>query len=321
MFKKINTRYLLIAFVALLVLVLLTIPTSNSKKNHSFKSELTDFDTSRVNAITIYPKAGGDLINFEKDGHHWEVSGKDGTYNADKNQVKNILQTFASLKAKRLAAKDKDSWKKYELTDSLATRIEFREGKKTMGDVYVGKFSYTQPPQPTNPYQQPQGTMTSYVRLNGKKEVYGVDGFLSMSVNRSVKDFRDAKVLQAQKTKIQQITVTAPNNSYTKTKNDSIWMVNGMQADSATVVNYLSGLSYVRSSNFISNDKKPVGTANYHLKLEGENGNVLAQVEAYYNDSTQIAISSSMNEGTWFDGTKADLFTKLFKDKADFTQF
>lgn len=318
MFNKINTKYLIIAFLGLLAIALITVPTSNKKKSRSFKSELTGFDTSIVTKFTIYPKANGDLITFVKKDNNWLISDKEGEYNADNTQVKNMLETLSDLKAKRLAAKGKDSWSKYEVTDSLGTRIEVTRDKKIIADVYIGKFSYSQPSQPANPYQRTQGTMTSFVRISDEKEVYAIDGFLSMTFNRKKSDYRDSKLLQVQKSEIQQISFTQPNQNFTLSKNDSIWMVDGLIADSAGIANYLSNLSYVSSSEFIANENKPLGSPNYTLKLTGENGAELAAINAYYSDSTNIAIRSSMNPGTWFDGTGANLFTKLFKDKSEF---
>lgn len=318
MFNKINIKYLTIVFVVLLVLVLLTVPSGNRKKNRSFKSELTAFDTAQVTGMVIYPKSGGEWITFSKKENKWLVSGKEGEYNADRSQVENMLFALSNLRAKRLAARDKDSWKKYELTDSLGTRVEVLGNKKVLADVYVGKFSYSQPVRPANPYQQQQGVMTTFVRLSDEKEVYAVDGFLSMSFNRRLEDFRDSRVVQVRKEQLEQIVFSRPDRNFSLTKNDHAWMIDGLAADSTKVADYLSGLNYVRSSHFIPNDQKPVGAPNYTLKLTGGNGAELATVSAFYTDSTHITVTGSMNAGTYFDGKADDLFTKLFKEKEDF---
>ena len=190
--------------------------------------------------------------------------------------------------------------------------------KKALADVYIGKFSYTQPAQPANPYQRPQGTMSTFVRLNGEKEVYAVDGYLSMTFNRSITDYRDSKVLQVQKDKIQQISVTNPGGNYTLTHNNDLWMIDGLQTDSASVAKFISGLTYLRSTNYKNDDAQPVFSPNFNMQIQGENGVLLANIDGYYTDSTNITITSSSNPGTYFDGTKTALFNKLFKNKSEF---
>ena len=316
MFNKISIRTLAAVFVVLLAIVLIGIFSGNQKKSRSFKSDLAVFDTAQVSQIIVYPKSGGELITFKKRGNNWQVSEAGETCNADNDQVRNMLITVSELKAKRLAGKGKEYWDKYEVTDSLGTRVKLSGGKKALADVYVGKFSYTQPPQSANPYQRQQGTMTSFVRLNNDKDVYAVDGYLAIMFNRKIKDYRDSKVLKVPKNSIEQITINQPDGVITIVKNDSVWMVDGLMADSTAMEDYLSELSFVRSTDFLPEAMKPMGSATHQLRLEGGNGILLGEVDAFFVDSTNIAIAGSINEGTWFDGTKAELFTRLFKPKA-----
>ncbi len=319
MFNKTNTKQLVIAFVVLLALVLIGVPLSNKKKSHSFNSDITAFDTAFVKSFTIYPKAGGDLITFTRKENNWFVADKSGEFNADNKGVENMLVTLSHIKAKKLVANKKDSWKKYEVTDSLGTRVKVTGDKKALADIVVGKFSYTQAKQPSNnPYQRQQGTMTSFVRLTKDKEVYGVDGYLSMNFNRSIKDFRDNEIIQLKKENISSISMTGPKGSYTLSNSDSLWLADGIEADSAATEKYISGLKHVRSTNFILDKNKPVGTPNYSLKIVGKNGKEKTTIEAYYNDSTNVIITSSLNPGTYFEGNKSGLFKKLFKDKSVF---
>ncbi len=315
MYNKVNIKYLTITFFALLAIVLFVSFFGNGKANSSFKSELVTFDSVSVTHITIYPKGGGEPISFEKKNSQWFVSGEDGEYNADNGQIKNMLSLLSGLKAKRLAAKEKDKWGKYELTDSLSTRVKIADNEKDLADLCIGKFSYTQAPQSGNPYMQQRGIMTSFVRLNGEDEVYAVDGFLGMTFSRSAKDFRNSKILELKKDSLSRITFNSSNESFTLTKQDSVWRISGLVADSSSVANYLSALSNVRSNDFLPKNSYPVGSATHFVKFEDKNGAILAKVDAFFKDSTAIAISSTINQGTYFDGAKAGLFDKLFKSE------
>jgi hypothetical protein len=317
MFNKLNSKHLLIVFAVLLGMVLISLIGKNNKKNQSFKSELTDFDTATVTSVSIFPKSGGDLITLEKKNGRWMVVDKNGSYSADAFQIKNILGSISSMKAIRLAAKGKDRWQEFEVTDSLGTRVKVNSGKKTLADIYIGKFSYKQAN--GNPYmQRQQGTMTSFVRLSAEKNIYAVDGFLSMTFNRSVSEFRNRTISTIDKNSISRIQFSQPNDNFSIIKNGNIWMIDGLNADSISIANYISGISNLKSGNFLSKNNKPVGTPSHSVSFEFENQSKLVKIDAYYVDSLNIAIASSENPDTYFDGTKSELFNKIFKTKESF---
>ena len=54
------------------------------------------------------------------------------------------------------------------------------------------------------------------------------------------------------------------------------------------------------------------------MKVFGPNGSEIAQVDAHVIDSMQIAITSSINPGTWFDGAQEELFEKIFRNEQYF---
>lgn len=312
MYNSLKTRNLFIIFGVLLVLVLLTALPGNQKKNRSFNSELSQFDPAEVSQFYLYPRGGGERISFRKSGEQWMVANTSGEYNADRNQVDRMLGSISALKALRLAAREKDAWDKYEVTDSLGTRVEVLQEGKILADIILGRFSYAQPAGPANPYQNQQGSMTTYVRLNKEKEVYAVDGFLAMSFNGQLKNFRDPVVLKLSENDVSQFSMSGDGQEYRLVKQDSLWLLNGVVADSAGMADYLSALRSLRSTNYLPPTLQPVGNPTHSLQVEGINGEMLARIDAYVTDSMQIAISSSLNPGSWFDGLKDDLFEKLF---------
>lgn len=320
MFNKVNTKQLLTVFLVLLAAVLITVVGGNPKKTRSFLSELTDIDTSAVTALTIYSVGNEDPVVLEKKDNNWVVVAGETAHNADNRQAEQMLTTLADLTSTRLAAKEKDRWESYEVTDSLATRVQVMTGKKVAADLYIGKFSYSQPPQQAmSPYgRQQQGTMTSYVRLSGEKEVYAVEGFLRMMFNRSAAEFRDRSVLQAARNQISRISIQMPEEQFTLNKSEDNWMVDGLMADSAAMAGYLSGITRLTSSAFLEDDALTTGTPTHTLQVEDANGSRLAEVNAWFRDSTDIALTSSVNPGTIFDGAANDLFDKVIQPKSAF---
>jgi len=320
MFNKVNTKQLSAVFLVLLAAVLITAVGGNSKKTRSFLSELTEIDTSVVTALTIYPAGGADPVDLEKQDKNWVVADGESIHNADNGQAEEMLNTLAELTSTRLAAKDRDRWESYEVTDSLGTRVVVMAGKKVTADLYIGRFSYSQPPQQAmSPYGgRPQGTMTSYVRLAGEKEVYAVEGFLQMMFNRGAGEFRDRKVLQVSRNDIARIAMQLPGEQFSLSKSENNWMLEGLMADSAAMAGYLSGITRLTSSAFMENEALASGTPTHTVLLEDANGARLAQVNAWFRDSSSIALTSSVNPGTIFDGTQNGLFDKVLQPKAAF---
>lgn len=320
MFNKVKTKQLLAIFLVLLAGVLITAIGGNTKKNRSFMSELTSIDTSAVTAMTIYSAGNMDPVRLEKQGKNWIVVEGDASHNADNRQAEQMLNTLADLTSTRLAAKEKDRWENYEVTDSLGTRVQVEAGKKEAADLYIGKFSYSQPPQQAmSPYGgRQQGTMTSYVRLAGEKEVYAVEGFLRMMFSRSASEFRDRSVLQATGNELTRIAIEAPGEQFSLTKSENNWMVDGLMADSAAMADYLSGIRQLTSGAFIEDERRVSGAPTHSVTLENESGARIGQVNAWFRDSTNIAVTSSINPGTIFDGTQNDLFEKVVQPRAAF---
>jgi hypothetical protein len=323
MFNKLSTKWLISIFITLLLLAVVVIITNNSKstisRNRTFKSELTNFDTLKVTQIIIYPKMRGEDIVLSKSGEDWKVNVDGEKYKADPNTIKGMLATLLSLRASRIAANSKDQWEQFEVTDSAASRVQLMAGKKTIVDLYLGKFTYQQPKN-TNPYNyQQQGKMTSYVRLAGEKEVYAVDGLIAMSFNRQADDFRDRTLIHADKGTWKQLTFSGPDKSFDLVKQGNGWIVDGIAADSAAVAKYLASIAWLSNPDFIEVSNITTDKPLYSLRIEGENLPSPIKIDAFPADTSNgYAITSSQNEGAFFSGKMNGLFSKIFISKEQF---
>lgn len=316
MFNKIKIHHLLIAFAVLAVFVAISFIFEKSETSNSFKSELSAFDTAQVTRINVYPKAGGEMLWFIKEGQNWLVENSSGKYNADNRNVENLIQTLEGMKAMRLAATSEEKWAEDEVNDSLGIHVEVVGGNKMLADLYIGKFSYTASPDESPYMQQQQGIMTSYVRLNGEKEVYVVEGFLSMMFNREIDAYRDANIVQLEKNKINRVVFMNEGEQFVLAKKDSLWLMDGLKADSLQVENFLDDVIKLRSTGFLT--KQSISGSPIHtITFEGETG-LLAKVDLYSKDSTRIPLVSSQNKGTIFDASVRDIAKKLVKTKEEF---
>jgi len=216
-----------------------------------------------------------------------------------------------------LAARKKDKWEKYQVTDSLGTRVILKDKSgKSLGDFIVGKFSYKQPPA-NQPNYGGQNNISgySYVRSSGKPETFATDGFLSMIFNRDFNSFRDKTLLKLNPEYVKGVNIETPNETVRLTSIDNVWIIGSENADSTKVANYFSSL---QSLNGTKMDDTYVieGSPTHTCNIIGDNmSNIL--IEAYETNGI-YKIKSSLNPDMIFESSaEGDDYSKIFKSKSD----
>jgi hypothetical protein len=321
MYKKLNIKLLSVIFAVLLILVIIIYYMDSKKGERTFRSNIVDIDTSKVTSIIIYPKRSREEpVEIQRKGNLWKIKTGQKLFNADENIVNNILKTLTELRPKRVAATDRSRWKEFEVTDSLATRVKLITGKKTGADIYFGKFSYQQPKNQMAYYYNQRGTINTYIRIAGDKIVYVVEGYLGMTLNRELNDFRNKSILRSNISDWTRLSFVYPaDSSFYMVKEGGKWLVNGLPADSGSVADYLNSISWLSSSDFIDDQKPMYSEADFTLKIEGDNFVRPIQIEAFKADTAnKYLITSSLNEGTYFSGAKSKLTEKIFIGKRKF---
>lgn len=316
MFRKLNLKTLSIAFVALLVITIGVKVIDNSKGINTLKGVLFDLDQEQVTSVIVQPRAmKGQTIELKKEGNQWRVLADGQNYNGDASVITGLINQVNGLKPIRLAARDKDRWEKYELTDSLASVVKLMDSNGELARLYIGKFSYQMPKQQPmmnqNPYMRPQGTMTTYVRCGDDNEVYAVEGFLGSTVNRDVDAFRNKQLVKVNKGEINKITFEYPaDSSFTIVKNENVWMSDGITLDSASVANYLSAITALKGTSFTNEAPQNM---THHIKIQTGPMNTI-EVQAKLEDD-QVILTSTQNPGSVFKENKDRNFEKLFISK------
>ncbi|MCB9282426.1 MAG: DUF4340 domain-containing protein [Lewinellaceae bacterium] len=321
MSKKFNNKVLLGVLAGLVVIFFLTNYLRDSRrKANGLPDELITLDTAAVETIFLYPQvAKGQEIKFTKSGGQWQVESGGLVGEANPVAVKQLLSDLQGLKPKRLAGRSKDTWEKYAVTDSSATRVKIQEsGKGDAADLYIGKISYQQQPG-GNPYAGNQGISgTTYVRKGDRKEVYAVDGFLGMTLNQEFSAWRKSDFLKVDKAAVNNLKFDYPEGTgFVVSKADSHWLVDGMAADSAAVEKYL-GLLANRPERDFADVFQPVASPDYALTVSGVSMNPL--VIQCWADTTagHYFLHSSLNANAYFRSPADGLFKELFVEKGAF---
>ena len=308
----------LIGILAVLVLVYFGIQLFKGKsRSKSFKAELVEIDTAKVTKMLIDAK--GKSLELIKENNSWKVSLGEGKYaEAQKSNVKSTLNSLLSIKPSRIAAKDPQKWKDYQV-DSAGTRVQVFEGNKNTLDLVIGRFGFNQ-----QAMQQQQQMMMggrgmqqffTYVRLNNEDEVYVADNFMGMSLNSEANDFRNKQLLSLTTDSIAEIQFNYPADSgFVLTKVDSVWSIFGNQTDSASTASYLSDIRYVTNSNFV--DDVPASalvspTVSLNIR---QNRQPDIMVKAFQHPIHKWIVNSSVNPQSYFADEK--LIDEIFVGQA-----
>lgn len=304
----------LIGILGTLVLIYFAIQFFGGKsRSKSFKAELVEIDTAKVTKILIDSK--GETLELVKENNAWKVSIGEGKYaEAQNSNVKSTLSSLLSIKPSRIAAKNQDKWKEYQV-DSAGTRIQVIEGGKTTLDLVIGRFGFNQ-----QAMQQQQQMMMggrggqqfySYVRLKDENEVYVADNFMGMSINSDASGYRNKQILSLTTDSISKIQFNYPADSgFVLSKIDSVWSIFETQPDSAATASYLSDIRYLSNSNFVD-DVPTSALVSPTVSLNiSQNGEPDIMVKAFQHPLHKWIINSSVNPQSYF--ADEELVKKLF---------
>ena len=306
----------LIGILGALVLVYFGVKFfSGNSRSKSFKAEIVEIDTAKVTKVVINAK--GESLELIKENNAWKVSIGDGKFvDAQTSNVQSTLGSLLTIKPARVAAKNQDKWKEYQV-DSAGTRVQVFEGSKSTLDLIIGRFGFDQ--QAMQQQQQQQQMMGgqgrpqfySYVRLEGENEVYVADNFMGMSVNSDASGYRNNKILSLTADDISKIQFNYPADSgFVLSKIDSAWSIFGTQPDSAATATYLSNIRYLNNSKFV--DDVPASALVSPTVSMGisQNGKPDIMVKAFQHPLHKWIVNSSENPLSYF--ADEELVKKLF---------
>jgi len=321
MSKRFDNKRILYILGGLIVLLALTILVKLPKERATITESLVKIDTAKVYRIIINPRIReGARFEFQRINGNWTVRQENLTARPEKDAVQNILSEVMNIRPKSLEAVDKSKWNEFNLTDSLAIRVQLLDEKgKTMTDLMIGRFAYSQS---GNPYASPGGSGiqgTSFVRLYDDKRVYGVEGFLALSFSGKFNDYRDKSFIQANKEDITKISFIFPADSgFVLNRKDSVWYANGHITDSVAMANYMNSLRYINGQE-IKDNYKPVQNPDYEMRIEGNNL-LNINVKCFKaGDENEFILTSSLNPDVYFTSKKDGIFDRIFKGEKYFT--
>jgi hypothetical protein len=309
MFRKFNTKTLIIILVLLFLAIALVIFMDKKKGGRTIREELVRVDTSKVSSISIFPQAENRKeIKIFRKGKKWMVQKENITAEAEERNITNLLNQFSLIRPQRLASNEKSHWKDYCVDDSLGNRVKIYSGNDLLADVIIGKFSFN---------NQTRSSI-SYVRLFGDDGTYSVDGYLSMLINQSFNMWRNKAVIRGEKNGFTKFTFQYPaDTGFILSKENNIWEIGTINADSLNTDRFLADMTMLNSIGFVD-DFIPTKPPVMILTIEGNNMSPIT-VKAFSADTVKrFIINSSFNPSVYFSAKDVGLDEKFFKGRRFF---
>ena len=227
-----RTKALVIVVVALLLLWFIGDRYGMRSKDRTYREVVLTLDTAQVKAIVIEP--GGTLrpdVRVVREDRVWRLYAKTDTLRVDNKYVLDVLAPLADMRVKRQVGTMDLVKDRYDLSDTLADRmvIELNDGSKNV--LLIGKSTFS----PKGPW--------SHVNVAGEREVFAVDGKLSMVTEMKVEDWRPRTVVIGDSKNWSRLHYRFPGNDYVLQCADGIWMLDSVLSDTARVAGYLSSLA------------------------------------------------------------------------------
>ncbi len=293
-----------VTIIVTVLIIVLLIVNFNDKKHGSrtFKSEITAIDTTEIISIEIKTLRDTNTIVLKKEQNSWYVNIDTKLVSADNQAITGLISQISNLKTKQVVANNNTKWANFDVTDSTGTQVVINGKKKELANLIVGKFDY-------NPQMR---SVSSHVRVPGDNNVYVVDGYLSMMVNRAAETFISHTILPNNIDKWNKLVFNYPaDSSFVLQKQSGKWLVNGIAADSATVSSFIGSINGLTAQNINTNTNISLMQPLYTLRVETDDAGTI-DVLAYKAD-TNMLVTSSINKGNiLFDN---QLVQKLFIGK------
>ena len=306
MFRKLNTKVLLIALVVLLAVVVGIYFADQKKGERSFKESLVQTESEAIDQIQFLPKSlNNKAIELKKDQGNWTVSQNGVSYPADNMAIMDLINSLNPMKTQSVVSSNPEHFRDYDLLDSLALRIKLMQGSNLIADLLIGKSEMSS-----------SQNMNTFVRLFNDKVVYLVAGPLSITSFQNIDSFRSHTVVKGNKADWSKLEFNYPaDSSFTLEKqSEGKWHIGMVDLNSTDVEKFLDQLQNLSNTKF--SDHLPPSKPIYKLIISGNKLAAPVELEGYADSSNNIIIRSSLNAGNLFDGK--DLMDKVFPGKKVF---
>lgn len=194
---------------------------------------LVSYDSAAVDRMDILMPSG--TVSLVREGDRWMLT-TPLRATADPHAVNAAIGQGRNLKLKTLISSNPAKQQLFQV-DSTATLVRISTQGTEAAAVRIGK------PSPT--YTE------TYVRKEGSNDVYIVEGMLGAVFGRSARDWRNKAILGLRSEDIRTVRFLYGDTTFTLSRADSIWMVDGDPVSAYTMRGFLASLSSLQCDDFV----------------------------------------------------------------------
>jgi hypothetical protein len=194
---------------------------------------LVRYDSASVDRMDILLPSG--MVTLVREGDRWMLIAPLRAP-ADQHAVRAAIGQGTSLRLKALVSSNPAKQHLFQL-DSTSTLVRFSAKGSEVAAFRTGK------PGPT--YTE------TYVRKEGSQDVYLTDGMLSVVFAKPPRDWRNKAILDLRAEDIHSVAFHYGDTTFTLSKTDSSWVVDGEPATEYAVRGFLASLASLQCDDFI----------------------------------------------------------------------
>ncbi|MBL8003147.1 MAG: DUF4340 domain-containing protein [Flavobacteriales bacterium] len=304
---NVRLRALVIVVVALAVIWFIGDRYGMRAKDRSYRDAVLRIDTAEVIALGVVPgRVSRTPWRLERGRDAWRIVSPDDTFRVEREAVLELLAPLAHMKVKRQVGTMDLVKDRYELGDTTAERllITLRDGSSQ--ELLVGKSTFS----PKGPW--------SHVNVPGEKEVFVIDGMLSMATEKSVPEWRPRTVVSGVPAEWARLHFVFPGNDYSLVRGPGgTWSVDALEGDSARINKYLGSMA-VSEAHFVAVGERVEGLPETHrLEITRSTGAPPIVVRVFATPDGRNLLHSTCNPDNvlWFDPQRET--PRLFRPMAN----
>ncbi len=279
----------------------------------SFRTELLQIDTAAVDLLQITDLSTQTEFLIRRLGNRWLINQANVNTPADQAAINHLLGSLVGLETRYLAEAEPKRWKVYELAAGQGTRLGVYVNNQLQEAFIIG----------TNYYNRQTETAVSYVRLDGQREVYAVDG---ERLNRKSLQFDrviDKRVLTLDPATVTQFSVQLADSTYVFTRQKQHWLLNAfLPLREKPIRSFLHQLADLKANTLATDFDELQADSLFHHRLIVETTDPTADYQiSCYRDSTRqlpFIIHSSQYPDSWWATDSSSLFQAISPDWLNF---
>ncbi|MGB8733544.1 MAG: DUF4340 domain-containing protein [Candidatus Sulfotelmatobacter sp.] len=281
----------------------------SAKASADAAPSILKLDSAAITRLELR-KSSAQPIVLAKTDSGWKIT-EPQPFGADQSAVSGMLSTLSSLNSERLVEDKAANLKQYGL-DQPTFQVEIDEKDNKTQKLLIGDDT-------------PTGS-ASYAMLAGDPRVFTVGSYAKTSVNKSLNDLRDKRLLAVDADKISRVEIVRKNKDIEFVRNKDEWQIlkpKVLRADSDQVSELVRKLTDAKM-DLNSSDTKNVTSAFAHAtplataKLTDQSGTLELEVRRSQTDNHNSVYYAKSSAGEGAYKINSDLGQALDKSLDDF---